>query len=62
MIIAGEFPVISGVGLKIGTIIRFRLFRNPGDAADTYAGDALLFQAGIHYEADALGSKQVFTK
>ncbi len=59
---ATEFPVISGTGLKIGTIIRFRLFRNPGDAADTYADDALLFQAGIHYELDALGSRQVFTK
>jgi len=59
---AGEFPVIPGAGLKIGTLIRFRIFRNPQDAADTYAADALGFQVGLHYQADALGSQNVFTK
>lgn len=59
---ANEFPVISGAGIGIGTLIRFRIFRDPSDVADTYGADALLYQVGIHYEADALGSVGVFTK
>lgn len=54
--------VLSGTGLKIGSRLLFRLFRNPADAADTYAADAACFDIGVHYERDTLGSRSVTTK
>lgn len=58
---AVEF-VIPGTGRKIGDIIRARVFRDSSDVADTYADAVLLFQSGIHYVSDELGSRQVFVK
>lgn len=57
---AGEFPAISG--LKVNDLLRIRIFRNPGDAADTYGADAIYLQFGIHYVADQIGSAQKFSK
>jgi len=59
---AVEFGVISGLGLRIGAVISFRLFRDPTDSQDTYGADALLLSLGIHYEIDGDGSNNVFSK
>jgi len=53
--------LIPGIGLKIGAVFSFRLFRQNG-GTDTFTGNAFLHSVGIHYAADTLGSRQVFTK
>lgn len=60
--LAVAFPVIDGTGLKIGAQCRFKLYRNPADAEDTYAHDAGLITLGVHYLADAIGSVSEFVK
>ena len=50
------FPPIDGTGKDQGSELVFRLFRDPTE--DTYASDAALIQVGIHYQIDALGSRQ----
>ena len=52
-----EFPVISGQSKKIGSVIEFRIYRDPNDAADTYPNDAALKNIGIHYQDDLPGSR-----
>lgn len=53
--------VIPGLGLKIGAVIVFRLFRQNG-GTDTFTGNAFLHSVGIHYAADTLGSREIYTK
>lgn len=43
---------ISGTGRTYNSRLLIRLFRNPVDAADTYAGDAVLTSVGLHYSAN----------
>lgn len=57
-----NFPAISGTGKEIGSRFQFVLFRDPTDAADTYAADAAAFDFGIHYERDTIGSRQITAK
>jgi hypothetical protein len=58
-----SFPAVSGAGKTIGSQIVGRLFRDPTDAADTYAADAAITATfGIHYEIDSNGSRQITTK
>jgi hypothetical protein len=44
----------SGAGKTYSSRIMIRLFRDPGDAADTYAGDAVLSAVGGHYTANPI--------
>lgn len=60
--IRSDFPAITGTNFTIGMQIHFRLFRDPTDAADTYASDAALGTFGIHHEVDTVGSRQISTK
>ena len=53
-------PVISGEGITGGAVIVARLFRDPTDPDDTYAGIAKLLTIGIHYQSALLGSVGVF--
>lgn len=56
------FPTVSGVSKKINSQLQFRLWRDPGDAADTYAADAVIQTFGFHAEVDSFGSTGVSTK
>lgn len=57
------FPTVIGTGKTIGSQIVGRFFRDPTDAADTYAADAAITGTfGIHYELDTVGSRQILTK
>jgi hypothetical protein len=47
---------------NISAVLIGRLFRNSGGGNDTYTGDAGLLYIDAHYEIDALGSGQEFTK
>lgn len=60
--LASEFSIISGTNVKIGDIITFRLFRNPSDPQDTFAGDVGLLSFGIHMQIDGDGSRNTFSK
>lgn len=54
--------VISGAGKTMGSRFVFVLFRDPADAADTYAHQAAVTDMGIHYEKDSEGSNTILTK
>lgn len=57
------FPTVSGAGMRIGSQIIGRLFRDPGDVADTYGADAAITGTfGIHYVADTDGSRAIGSK
>jgi hypothetical protein len=54
-----NFPDINlGAIGTIGCQIHFRFFRNPSDAADTYAADAAVGTMGYHYLTNSRGSAQ----
>lgn len=46
---------IPGAGLKIGAIVRFRVYRQNG-GTDTFTGNAFMDSVGIHYKCDSVGS------
>lgn len=57
-----DIATLTGTGKTISSHLMFRLYRNPGDAADTYTSDAALIAFGVHYEIDTPGSRQITTK
>jgi hypothetical protein len=56
-----DFGAIDGTNYKIGDQFMFTLTRVAADG-DAFAGDCLIETAGIHYQVDALGSRQIGTK
>lgn len=57
-----SFGAISGVGMKISSILSIKISRIGGDASDTYTADALLKEVDIHFEIDSVGSKNLYVK
>jgi hypothetical protein len=57
-----NFPAISTVGVLAGSRIMFTLFRNPADAADTYAHPVIAPNFGVHVQVDMLGTHTVDDK
>lgn len=57
-----QFAAIVGSGKTLSSMLVCRLFRDPADAADTYAHDAAFLQFDVHYEIDTLGSRQETVK
>lgn len=51
-----EFPEMSGAGKSLSSMIIGRIYRDPSDIQDTYAGDAGLLELDFHYQIDGLGS------
>lgn len=56
-----ELVEIVGTGIKIGAIVKFRIFRQNG-GTDTFTGNAFLESLGVHYEADTTGSREETAK
>lgn len=56
-----NIAIIPGLGLRIGTNVAFRLFRQAG-GTDTFTGNAFLHTVGVHYAADTLGSRELYSK
>lgn len=54
--------VVSGTNLEIADQISLRLYRDPGDAQDTYASDAAVKTYGYHYQLNTIGSRTITTK
>lgn len=57
-----SWDAVVGTGKLIGSVMAFRLYRNPADADDTYPNDAALLDIGCHYLTDTLGSRGILTK
>lgn len=57
-----SFPVISGFGKTISSMLSIKISRVGGDPTDTYTGSSLLKEFDIHYEIDALGSRSELVK
>jgi hypothetical protein len=53
---------ISGTGKTISSVLVCRLYRDADNAADDYDDTAGLLYFDIHYQVDALGSKDEYTK
>lgn len=53
---------LNGSGKKVSSILICRLWRNSGNAADTYASDAGLLSLDFHYEIDTVGSRLQYIK
>lgn len=47
---------------ELGGKIGFRVYRDPGDAADTYAADMILEQVALHVPVDSDGSHEPYVK
>lgn len=60
--LASAFGPIVGTGKTIGSRFVFRIFRDPADVDDTYAGHAIALDFGLHYQKDTAGSRQILDK
>ncbi len=56
-----DIVVITGTNITIGQQMLFTLERVAA-TGDAYVGDALIATAGIHYEVDTVGSRNIITK
>lgn len=52
-----DVATVTGTGFSIGDQVLFRIYREPTDAQDTYASDAVLLVFGIRYQCDGFGSR-----
>lgn len=57
-----SFGTISGAGHTVSSMLMCRVFRKAADAADTYNADAAALEFDIHYQRDAAGSDNQYTK
>jgi hypothetical protein len=57
-----SFSPITMVGMGISTMLSCRIYRNPGNAVDTYGSVASAFEVDFHYEIDSFGSDQAASK
>jgi len=61
-----DYIVIGEIDMStittLGAQVTFRLFRDPADAADTYAGDIVLHTFGWHYQVNSNGSRLIASK
>ena len=53
-------PLPAGIVaiLEPDTVLLCRVYRNPGDVADTFIGDAFLAHIGLHYQQGQLGTTE----
>jgi len=56
-----DFTAITGTNFLIGDQFMFTLER-VASTGDAYAGEALIETAGIHYQVDTIGSRQIILK
>lgn len=56
------FPAISGAGKKVGSQFCCTIWRNSGDAADTFSGAAAVKTFGVHAQINSFGSRSVTVK
>lgn len=57
-----DLGTISGAGIKVSALIRYRIFRLGADPADTFAGTIFPQSFALHYRSDSDGSTAQNTK
>lgn len=57
-----DLGTISGAGLKVSALIRYRIFRLGGDGADTFPATIFPQSFALHYRSDSDGSTAQNTK
>ena len=60
-----DLTTISGAGMTLSSMLVCRLFRNAtaaGSSADEYGADAGLLEFDLHFQSDALGSREETVK
>lgn len=57
-----SFGEITMADDALGTMLKWKLSRIGGDAADTYAADAKLLEFDIHIQLDSFGSEEKYSK
>lgn len=57
-----SYPLIAVPGLSLSTMLGCRVFRQVANPLDTYAASAALLEIDFHFELDAPGSRQEYTK
>lgn len=60
--VISEFSEISGTGQTLSSMLVCRVFRDGTHGNDTYNNDALMLQFDFHYEIDADGSREEYSK
>lgn len=53
---------IDGTGMKISSILQYRIYRDGTNAADTYAGKVFLSEFDVHFQVDTMGSCTTWVK
>ena len=59
-VIIDAWPATDMAGMIGSCMVSFQLRRNPDATDDTYAADARLWEADIHYQAYGLGSQEEY--
>lgn len=57
-----SFPVISGAGKNISSVLKAKLMRESASTSDTFTGDAYVSFFDCHYLIDSVGSRSMGTK
>lgn len=57
-----DFSAISATGQTLSSMLMCRVFRDAGNVADTYTGDAGLLEIDFHHRIDSLGSLSEYVK
>lgn len=53
-----DMPLASLTEVEPDSVLICRVYRDPADAADTFADDAFLIQVDMHYERDKMGTHE----
>lgn len=56
------FGSIDMTGMKLSSVIKWKLSRIGGDALDTYDDDAKLYEVDFHYQIGSVGSGEEYSK
>lgn len=56
------FPEVAGIGKSISSMFTCRIYRDPADAADTFAASVWLKGADLHINQNTLGSNTEYIK
>jgi hypothetical protein len=57
-----SFGTVSGAGMTISSMFMCRIYRDPGDVADTFGASVWLKSSDIHVEKDTIGSRTISSK
>ena len=57
-----KFSSVAGTSKTLSSVLSARIYRDPADAADTFAASVWLKSADLHRQIDSLGSREEYIK